>query len=514
MYKVGELSKLCNISVKALRYYDAEGLLIPDEIDRFTGYRYYSASKLEDCYRIIALKELGFTLDEIKARLAAKDSAKIAELLEAKLAELNSLIENIEKQLRRIETMRNNLTEGELRMFDIIVKAADDMRVAYVRGIFADKSAAVRKTDEIAGALRKGVVGKRRIIINYETEYHSRDFDLAACAEILSDLPADSEYREKTVSFGGKTASLVCKSGELDEAYKAIIKYLDESDYKVCGAYYEIYHDGGTVELKVPVCERTDEALCCRCGDLPFVDDPDVCGKWRLIDVLPTREHFSTEKPKCSSLPWWLSELYFIDGGKGYWSVYGWTKGCLLTRDHYSELPIINKYTIENDGGRRLMFLEMNSYKNGGAAGFGKPDMWVYEKVEDKHYASAEEFERTDNTDYPFVNDEQVLGAWQVRDFVYCKEDFDPAKQNWAEDNLFVQGAEFKAGGAYVFTTKKSVNSVTSRWTKGLILNRRSKTACAYEIKLIDGREYLFIEWKSGDYVFGGRVYWYVFTRK
>ena len=73
MYKIGELSKLCNISVKALRYYDAEGLLIPDMIDKFTGYRYYSASKLDDCYRIIALKELGFSLDEIKAQLTASD---------------------------------------------------------------------------------------------------------------------------------------------------------------------------------------------------------------------------------------------------------------------------------------------------------------------------------------------------------------------------------------------------------------------------------------------------------
>ena len=51
MYKIGELSKLCNMSVKALRYYDSEGLLVPDRIDKFTGYRYYSASKLADCYR-------------------------------------------------------------------------------------------------------------------------------------------------------------------------------------------------------------------------------------------------------------------------------------------------------------------------------------------------------------------------------------------------------------------------------------------------------------------------------
>lgn len=44
MYKIGELSRLCRIPVKTLRYYDNEGVLVPDEIDRFTGYRYYSAA--------------------------------------------------------------------------------------------------------------------------------------------------------------------------------------------------------------------------------------------------------------------------------------------------------------------------------------------------------------------------------------------------------------------------------------------------------------------------------------
>ncbi len=44
MYKIGEMSKLCGLPVKTLRYYDQLGLLAPDRIDPFTGYRYYSAS--------------------------------------------------------------------------------------------------------------------------------------------------------------------------------------------------------------------------------------------------------------------------------------------------------------------------------------------------------------------------------------------------------------------------------------------------------------------------------------
>ena len=68
MYKIGELSKLSKIPVKTLRYYDREGILHPDYIDPSTNYRYYNARRLSDCYRIVALKELGFRLSEIQKR--------------------------------------------------------------------------------------------------------------------------------------------------------------------------------------------------------------------------------------------------------------------------------------------------------------------------------------------------------------------------------------------------------------------------------------------------------------
>src|SRR5678815_5514300 len=69
MIKIGEFSKLVQVPVATLRYYDQVGLLKPVEVDNFTGYRYYSASQLPRLHRILALKGLGFSLEQIGAAL-------------------------------------------------------------------------------------------------------------------------------------------------------------------------------------------------------------------------------------------------------------------------------------------------------------------------------------------------------------------------------------------------------------------------------------------------------------
>ena len=65
MIKIGDFSKLSLVSIKTLRYYDEMGLLKPVHVDQFTGYRYYSASQLPRLHRILALKDLGFSLEQI-----------------------------------------------------------------------------------------------------------------------------------------------------------------------------------------------------------------------------------------------------------------------------------------------------------------------------------------------------------------------------------------------------------------------------------------------------------------
>ncbi len=67
MYKIGLFSKMNKVTIKALRYYDEIGLLKPALVDEFTGYRYYTAEQMPRLHRILMLKGIGFSINEIEA---------------------------------------------------------------------------------------------------------------------------------------------------------------------------------------------------------------------------------------------------------------------------------------------------------------------------------------------------------------------------------------------------------------------------------------------------------------
>jgi DNA-binding transcriptional MerR regulator len=89
MFKIGEFSRLSRVSVRMLRYYDQLGLLKPSQTDSFTNYRYYSADQLPRLNRILALRDLGFSLEQIKDMLEEELSTdQLLGMLKLKRAEL------------------------------------------------------------------------------------------------------------------------------------------------------------------------------------------------------------------------------------------------------------------------------------------------------------------------------------------------------------------------------------------------------------------------------------------
>ena len=105
LYKIGEFSKLVNVPVKTLRYYDEINLFKPQEIDLFSGYRYYSEKQINDLEVILSLKEVGFSLEEIKKNKNNYTEA----LMQKKKEELMLEQENLENKIRKLDYLRSKI---------------------------------------------------------------------------------------------------------------------------------------------------------------------------------------------------------------------------------------------------------------------------------------------------------------------------------------------------------------------------------------------------------------------
>ena len=105
MFRIGLFSQLCQVSIPALRHYDEIGLLKPQTVDPFTGYRYYTAAQVPRLNRIVALKELGFSLNDVRQMLEDDlSTGQLHEMLRRRQNELHEQIAQAQAQLADVET--------------------------------------------------------------------------------------------------------------------------------------------------------------------------------------------------------------------------------------------------------------------------------------------------------------------------------------------------------------------------------------------------------------------------
>src|SRR4051812_24370516 len=134
MFRIGEFARMGQVSVRTLRHYDELGLLEPVEIDRFTGYRYYSTSQLARLNRIIALKEVGLSLEQIGQLLNVDLTAEQLEaILKQRQATLYQQLSETQNQLSRLEAWLSQLGGSKLTTVDnyeITLKKVEPLLVA------------------------------------------------------------------------------------------------------------------------------------------------------------------------------------------------------------------------------------------------------------------------------------------------------------------------------------------------------------------------------------------------
>ncbi len=139
MFSIGDFARLGRVSVRMLRHYDELGLLRPAHVDPLTGYRYYHAAQLARLNRIIALKDLGFTLNRVQTILDHDLSAnELQAMLQRRHAELKQRVradlERLARVRARISTIKQ---EGLIPMNEIVIKRIPAVRVAEVCAIAA-----------------------------------------------------------------------------------------------------------------------------------------------------------------------------------------------------------------------------------------------------------------------------------------------------------------------------------------------------------------------------------------
>lgn len=224
----------------------------------------------------------------------------------------------------------------------------------------------------------------------------------------------------------------------------------------------------------------------------PFTNDEYAIGKWQLLGVSQNEEEAS--KSKYYEDDFNIKELYLMPNGQEYW-VIKWTKGYIY----------INRRACPYELNDNKMYLKiLDAYDD------TIYKVATYEKIDDKVY-TEEEIRIKDDTSIPFIQDDKIQGFWQSVDFINTKSSFNPKSK---KKNLYLNKIVVTPDQSCIahFTNN---SSKTISYSKGFIIDLCIKdTLSAYELKTVDDEEFMIIEWKSGDYIYGRIINGYYVLKK
>ncbi|MGH4139224.1 MerR family transcriptional regulator [Clostridium sp.] len=246
-FSIGEMSKLQNISVQTLRYYDKVGLLKPSYINEKSRYRYYSAKHLVKLDLIKQCKAMGLSLDEIKELIENYTSfdsilniiSKQKEMIDTKIKEFNIVKNNI---AFLEENIKNSLKEG---IDDVFIKYNKERK-------FIKYSNTKRYTEEFE-------INLSEILVSLEQKYSNSHKQLAFAVS-YQDIKKYDEliYNNMLISVSEDVTKdvinlITLPKGEYitlnfdddyndtSKYYKSLVEYIDKHNIEVSGEFYEIY---------------------------------------------------------------------------------------------------------------------------------------------------------------------------------------------------------------------------------------------------------------------------------
>lgn len=254
MFSIGDFARLGRVSVRMLRHYDAIGLLPPADVDPASGYRFYQAAQLGRLNRIVALKDLGFTLQQVQVildeELGADELRGMLRLrraqLAAQLAADTARLGGVEARLRMIEK------EGHMNTEDVVVKEVTPVRVAELTAV-----AASYQGEDIGPVIqplyaelhrRLAAAGIRQTgpgIAYYSPQGSGEAVLVHATAQVAVE-PADG-YDFAVVDVPAiATAATIIHRGpmdDVDQSMQILARWIEDNGYQTDGYAREVYLD-------------------------------------------------------------------------------------------------------------------------------------------------------------------------------------------------------------------------------------------------------------------------------
>jgi effector-binding domain-containing protein len=247
MIRIGDFSKLSQVPVKTLRYYDEVGLLEPAQVDASTGYRYYSYDQLARLNRILALKDLGFSLAEVYRLLEEGLSAEaIRGMLKLRQAEIRQHMQEESDRFARVEARLKHIErEDSMSEYDVVIKKIDSLKVASVRGVVPTPPDQGRLWQQLERylAIQNIKPSGPCFSLYHDEEYKEQDWDIEVCEPIQADLDATEQVKVYGLPAVESMACVIHHGPfvTIGEAYDAALRWIGENGFHVSGPAREVY---------------------------------------------------------------------------------------------------------------------------------------------------------------------------------------------------------------------------------------------------------------------------------
>lgn len=249
MLKIGDFSRLSRISIRMLRYYDELGLLKPELVDHFTGYRYYGEAQLVRAGRIQALKAMGFGVSAIGRIL--EQYAEPEQLEGLLIHQRRELLAQSQITKQRIQAIDSTLQwlrkDGTIMEYNVNLKTLPERYVASVRMTlpsYQDEGKLWEVLSRETAALQLQPANPPYLLVLYhDGEYREHTVDLEAQKAVLGSYP-DTEHVIFKTAPAVQYASVVFQGGydKIGQANEAVANWIADNGYELDGLSFNLYY--------------------------------------------------------------------------------------------------------------------------------------------------------------------------------------------------------------------------------------------------------------------------------